>query len=152
MDSRLHVLDGLTVSSEIFILKVGISVNGLKETLAGIAVIVALLAVPVLSTISFRIWANLIRADIPHWRRTVGMASIILTILSWVTFVTPILLHILRMDNALGENWNSTWYEIVLLLIVAGLISALTLKRLPRMFQVTASLLMFVLWIASARP
>jgi hypothetical protein len=101
VDSRLHVLVGLTVSFETFIFKLGISVNDSKETLAGIAVIVALLAVPVLSTISYRIWGNLIRADIPHWRRTLGMASIILTILSWVTFVTPFLLHMLRMDNTL---------------------------------------------------
>lgn len=148
MDPRLHVSGGLTVSFETFIFKLGISVNGSKETLAGIAVIVALLAVPVLSAISFRIWANKTRGDIARWRSRLGAASIVLTILSWVTFVTPILLHMLRMDNTLvGVDWDG----IVLLLIVAGSILAMTLKRSPRILQVAASLLMFVLWIASAR-
>jgi hypothetical protein len=136
------------VTSEACTLKLDISVNESLQVLAAISVMVALLAVPVLSTISCRIWVNIIRGDIPRWRSTLGIASIFLTILSWVAFVTPILLHMLRMDSALvGVDWD----EVVLLLIIAGSILALTLKRSPRIFQVTASLLMYVLWIASAR-
>lgn len=70
-------------------------------------------------------WANIIRGDIARRRSKLGTASIVLTILSWVTFVTPILLHMLRTDNTLvGVDWD----EIVLLLIIAGSMLALTLR------------------------
>jgi hypothetical protein len=92
------------------------------------------LAIPSLDILSYLGWRKSLRRELPRWRSTLGLASIVITFLSWYG----------AMIVVLAGMASEGWVELLALLALAGIILALTLKGASRMEAIAAGLLMLV--------
>jgi|SRR6185437_8053052 len=99
-----------------------------------VLVIVIILAIPSLDILSYRGWRKSLRRELPRWRSTLGLTSIVITFLSWYSAT------ILLLVGMASEGW----VELLALMALAGTILGFTLKGASRMEAIAAGLLMFV--------
>ncbi len=101
-----------------------------------------LLAAPALLVLAYREWTRRLRRDLSGWRSNVGLLSLVALLLSWISFVTPIVLlgafKIQRMPEILPA--------LQVLLAISGTLSALALKGVSRIESLGAGLCLIFLF------
>ena len=102
---------------------------------------IVILAIPCLTFLAYRGWAECSANELHRWRRALGLTSILLISLSWLAFVGFFFLIGLFRAHISGD---------ILMLVVAftlliGLLSAFTLRTPSRSQALCAGLLMILL-------
>ena len=100
---------------------------------------VTIVAIPCLAILAYRGWIKGLRHELPHWRSGLGIASIVVTFLSWAS--TCILLLIDRIGintDFLSVDWTTP----IALLALAGTSLAIALKGASRIEAIVAGILM----------
>ena len=122
-----------------------------KEILALCLEGVTFLAVPCLTVLAYRGWTKGLRQGLPRWRNALGMASIIVTFLSWFGLSMFALLALLdRMGlNANFFSFSLDWMPAIALLALAGTSLAFALRGASRIEAIVAGLLMVAAWMTS---
>jgi hypothetical protein len=59
--------------------------------------VLTFVAVPCLAILAYRGWARSLRQELPHWRNALGLASIVVTFLSWFSY----------MLSGIGQGYSS---------------------------------------------
>jgi hypothetical protein len=115
--------------------------NKTKEILAlslGIATYGAILCLTVLA---YRGWANRWRQVLPRWRSALGLTSIVVTFLTWLS------LAVLALSERIGLNpsfISVDWTTPAVILVAAATPLALALRGTSRIEAIAAGLLLVV--------
>ena len=108
--------------------------------------VLTFVTVPCLAILAYRGWAKSLRQQLPRWRNALGLASMVVTLLSW--FGLAILALSALMD--LNANFFSPdWMPPIAFLTVAGTSLAFALRGSSRIEAIVAGLLMVAAWIGS---
>ena len=102
--------------------------------------VTSLAAVPCLTGMAYRSWAKRWKSELPRWRSSLGLVSIITTSLGWLAFVS-FFLAVLSRINLDGEHWLI--FQLVTLIL--GIPSAFTLRSPSRAQILLADLFMILL-------
>jgi hypothetical protein len=122
-----------------------------KEILALCLEGISFLAVPCLTVLAYRGWTKGLRQGLPRWRNALGMASIVVTFLSWFG-LSMFALFVLLDRIGLKTNFFSfspDWMPAIALLVLAGTSLAFALKGASRIEAIVAGLLMVAAWMTS---
>jgi hypothetical protein len=105
------------------------------------------LPVPTLVVAALRKWVQSPRNDTPSWRNTLGLASMIAILCSWLLIVV---LTLIQMSHeSLMSVFTDTFYLAFLVFVAAATLAAFTLKGKPRIFATAAgfiNMFMAALW------
>ena len=114
----------------------------LDESLA----IAAFVLTPCLASLSYVRWRKRLRQSLPRWRNALGLISIAITLLNWVTFM------VLGISDRIGLRTNfisDDWALPVAFLVLAGTSFAFALRGAARIQAIVAGLLMIGAWATS---
>lgn len=103
-------------------------------------------APPVLVVLAFRGWLKRLRGNLPRWRSFIGVISIILTLLNWLTFLAFAFVLLMRLQ---ANFFTDGWTVISALVAAASTSLAFALKGAPRTQAVFAGLFMTSIWMIS---
>jgi hypothetical protein len=109
--------------------------------------ILSFLAVPLLTILAYRRWITNLRVQLPRWRSTVGISSIILVSANWLFGV--LLLLLLLINNHWTNFFDDAWLGDLILSGLAAALLAVALKGTARFYCVAAGLLMAAFWFTS---
>jgi hypothetical protein len=103
-----------------------------------VATMASLVGVPILIGLAVIGWVNCTRANLPHWRNIVGLASLVLVVLSWLW----------RCYTLIGNPTRLSLFlelcEIASLCTLLAVFLAFAWKGTPRIQALGASLLMLL--------
>ena len=113
--------------------------------------VLTFVAVPCLAILAYRGWARSLRQELPHWRSALGLASIVVTFLSWSSLSMSALLVLLERIgfNTNFFSFSPDWIPPIALLVLAGTSLAIALRGASRIEAIVAGLMMVVAWIMS---
>jgi hypothetical protein len=117
-----------------------------KEVLIHSLMIATIVAIPFLTALAYRGWAKRGRQDLPHWRSSLGMASIVLTFVSWL------ILGGLALSVRIGINTSlfpPYWMAPIALLVFVGTCLGFAWRGTSRIEAIVAGLLMVTAWLMS---
>ena len=103
-------------------------------------------AVPSLAILAYRAWAKSLRHELPSWRSALGLASVVITLLSW--FGLAVLALSALMDLNAGSYLLDSLGPIALV-VIAGTTLGFALRGASRIEAIVAGLLMVAAWITS---
>jgi len=109
--------------------------------------ILSFLAVPLLIILAYRRWLRVLRVQLPRWRSTVGISSIVFVSANWLFGI--LLLTLLLVNNRWTNFFDDAWLSGLILSGLAAALLAVALKGTARAYSVGAGLLMAAFWIAS---
>jgi hypothetical protein len=107
---------------------------------------VTFVAVPCLTILAYRGWTKRLRHELPRWRSALGLASLVVTLLSW--FCLAILALSALMDLNAGSS-TPDWVGPIALVLIVGTSLAFALKGASRIEAIVAGLLMVAAWMTS---
>ena len=107
---------------------------------------VIFLSVPILTALAIRGWTRRWRQELPRWRSTLGLASMVVTLLSW--FGLAFLALSVIMDLNAG-SYSSDLGGLIALAVIAGTSLAFALRGASRIEALVAGLLMVAAWLTS---
>ena len=119
------------------------------NVLSEVTDITALVAVPCLTFMAYRSWAKLCRQELPRWRSALGMTSIGVTLMSWVSLVILALLALSPRTGFKANFFSPDWMPPIALLNLAGASLAFALRGASRIEAIAAGLLMLTAWLTS---
>jgi hypothetical protein len=119
-------------------------VRYMKTEYGAICQVVLALGTVSLTVLALRGWAKGLRKDLPPWRNAIGIASVLLTFLTTITFLGPMISRLTGVDTPI-ESLETA----IPALIVCGILSGCALTRAPRLQVIGANLLLVALWRAS---
>jgi hypothetical protein len=91
-------------------------------------------------------WMKLLRRSLSSWRSFLGVASILLTFLTMMTFFIPMTTRLTGFD---ARFLLVSWDAAIPILVALGVFSGCALARTPRIQVVAANVLLVALWRAS---
>jgi len=105
------------------------------------------LAVPALGITALVLWLKRSRSELPSWRHTLGVFSVISVVANWVWFLC---LAYRGEIGGFGTHFMTTRSaDLGLLAALVGLIAAFALKRGSRGFALLSAFLVLALWAGS---
>ena len=107
---------------------------------------VIFLSMPILTALAIRGWTRRWRQELPRWRSTLGLASMVVTLLSW--FGLAFLALSVIMDLNAG-SYSSDLGGLIALAVIAGTSLAFALRGASRIEALVAGLLMVAAWLTS---
>ncbi len=121
----------------------------LEQVLIYFLGISAAMVIPCLTVMAYRSWAKRWRQELPLWRSALGMTSIAVTLVSWLSLV---ILGALALSARMGIKANffsPDWIPPIALLTFAGTSLAFALRGASRIEAVAAGLLVVAAWLTS---
>ncbi len=115
------------------------TIGGILELSGAVAIT---LAVPCFIVLAYRGWVKRLRSELPRWRSTLGAASLLGLLLSWLGLLIPALLISLFKVQRLPD----LWWALAHLMLLAAIPLAFALKGPSRVKSLLAGLLLEVLW------
>jgi branched-subunit amino acid transport protein len=110
------------------------------------------LPVPVLTALAYREWVGRTRAELPSWRSSIGLTSMVATLCNWAFLVVLTLLESFKDTGA--DFFTDRWGIAFLLLATIATLLTLALRGISRLEAAAAGLivmLMAVLWLMRSR-
>lgn len=108
--------------------------------------VAAFFAIPFLTVLAYRGWVKIGRKELPHWRSILGVTSIAITFLGWLSFVI-----VLASSLIGGRTFLSPldWEGALAGFVAIGMLFGLALNGASRLQAVAAALLMVALFQGS---
>src|SRR6267142_6237020 len=116
------------------------------ELLRFTSMIVIPLLVPIFAILAIRMSVNAKQVTLSKWRIGLGLASIALTLICWITIL---LLPTLERLGVSTDFFKASSVGILLLLALLSMLLSLALKGKSRIYALLASSLIFCAWTLS---
>src|SRR5258706_7706565 len=113
------------------------------ELMIKIFVISAFIAIPSFAVFAYRGWLKHVRQAQPRWRSILGLASILLTFIDWLTFVLLIIALQTRIIIINPDDWST----VSVLIAILGASLGFALTGAARTQAIVAGSLMAAIWI-----
>jgi hypothetical protein len=108
--------------------------------------IVIPLLVPIFAILAIRMLVKAKQFALSKWRIGLGLASIALTLLCWITIILLPTLERLRVST---DFFKVSWVGILMLLALLSMLLSVALKGKSRIYALLASSLIFCAWTIS---
>jgi hypothetical protein len=110
------------------------------------SMIVIPLLVPIFAVLAIRMLVKAKQFALSKWRIGLGLASIALTLLCWITII---LLPTLERLGVSTNFFKVSWVDILMLLALLSMLLSVALKGKSRIYALLASSLIFCAWTIS---
>jgi len=107
---------------------------------------VIFLSVPILTALAIRGWTRRWRQELPRWRSTLGLASMVVTLLTWFGLAILALLALMDVNTSF---YSPDWVGPIALIAIAGTSLAFALRGASRIEAIVAGLFMAAAWLTS---
>src|SRR5260370_12144851 len=90
---------------------------------------VSFLSVQILRALAIRGWTRRWRQELPRWRSTLGLASMVVTLLTWFGLAILALLALMDVNTSF---YSPDWVDPIALIAIAGTSLAFALRGASR--------------------
>ena len=109
-----------------------------EVAIRALARFVGLLLVPVLLRLAYGSWTNRIRPHLAVWRNGLGLSSVVVLSVVWLSYGALLLIFSVRPDWT--RFYDPTWYGVLLFLTLCAALLAVALRGDARMHLISAAL------------